>query len=210
MKTRSWSVFRTSCWRRIYVLHYRRQDPVWNGEVRLWMLPADRTPPLPAPWSTVSPHLGTNILQRAEGGVDFEVARVACFLRSGRRLDRCRQQMGEIGNQEQTIGDSGDDWRRRRSLWPSRRRAVIFQSEWVCEGQIRCPRGPVSTLATDYHEGGAFVEQEPRLLRAQDLHVGPLRYTCRDWPRLHTQPIIVVAMFARFCNHFNQISFGLV
>ena len=72
--------------------------------------------PLPAPWSTVSPHLGTNILQRAEGGVDFEVARVACFLRSGRRLDRCRQQMGEIGNQEQTIGDSGDDWRRRRSL----------------------------------------------------------------------------------------------
>ena len=24
-----------------------------------------------------------------------------------------RQQMGEIGNQEQTIGDSGDDWRRR-------------------------------------------------------------------------------------------------
>ena len=55
----------------------------------------------------------TNILQRAEGGVDFEVARVACFLRSGRRLDRCRQQMGEIGNQEQTIGDSGDDWRRR-------------------------------------------------------------------------------------------------
>ena len=66
--------------------------------------------------STVSPHLGTNILQRAEGGVDFEVARVACFLRSGRRLDRCRQQMGEIENQEQTIGDSGDDWRRRRSL----------------------------------------------------------------------------------------------
>ena len=54
----------------------------------------------------------TNILQRAEGGVDFEVARVACFLRSGRRLDRCRQQMGEIGNQEQTIGDSRDDCRR--------------------------------------------------------------------------------------------------
>ena len=74
------------------------------------MLPADRTSPLPAPWSTVSPHLGTNNLQRAESGVDFEVARVACFLRSGRRLDRCRQQMGEIENQEQTIGDSGDDF----------------------------------------------------------------------------------------------------